>query len=167
MGNIKLIQAYLADFSYIKSTVSILQQNYETKNARRYYIDKIFLFYFCNIFKIGEIGATFSNFAVLRCKLNGHCRKIPDIFFNFFYLNCFPSPYLSRAVCPVKISHNCRFQKNLVQTNIQYISYIIWIYYYQCRGSGYLNWIRICDPKSILSKSLPNKQFFYYIELKV
>ena len=68
-------------------------------------IKKKFL-YFCNIFKIGKIGAIFSNFAVSRCKLNGHCRKIPDIFFSFFvYNNCFPSPYLSRAVCPVKISH--------------------------------------------------------------
>ena len=62
--------------------------------------------YFCNIFKIGKIGAIISNFAVLRCKLNGHYRKNQDIFFKyFFYKNCFPSPYLSRAVCPVKISH--------------------------------------------------------------
>ena len=61
--------------------------------------------YFCNIFKIGKIGAIFSNFTVLGCKLNGHCRKIPDIFFNFFYRTCFPSPYLSRAVCLVNISH--------------------------------------------------------------
>ena len=56
------------------------QKSYKTKKNRRYYIDKIFLFYFCNTLKIVKIRAIFSNFAVLRCKLNGHCRKIPDIF---------------------------------------------------------------------------------------
>ena len=61
--------------------------------------------YFCNIFKIGKIGAIFSNFAFLQCKLNGQCRKIPDIFSFLLYKNCSPSPYLSRVVCPVKISH--------------------------------------------------------------
>ena len=47
---------------------------------------KIFFFYFCNILKIGKIGAIISNFAVLRCKLNGHYRKNPDIFFKYFFL---------------------------------------------------------------------------------
>ena len=59
---------------------------------------KYFFCYFCNIFKISKIRAIFSNFAVIRCKFNGHCRKIPDIFFNFFYKNCVPSSFLSRAV---------------------------------------------------------------------
>ena len=79
-------------------------------SADTMYIDRIIFIYFCNIFKIGKIGAIFSNFAVLRCKLNGHYRKIPDIFFKFFffYKNCFPSPNLSRAVCPVKISHKLK-----------------------------------------------------------
>ena len=55
----------------------------------------IYIFFFCNIFPIIQIRAIFSNFAVLPCKLNGHCRKIPDMFFIiFFYKNCFPSPYL-------------------------------------------------------------------------
>ena len=52
-----------------------------------------FFIFFCNIFKIGKIGAIFSSFAVLRCKLNGQYRKNPDIFFKyFFYKNCFPNP---------------------------------------------------------------------------
>ena len=39
-------------------------------------------------------------------KLNGHYRKKSRNFFQIFFLqNFFPSPYLSRAVCPVKISH--------------------------------------------------------------
>ena len=61
---------------------------------------KYFLFYFCNIFKIGKIKAIFSNFS------NGQCRKIPDFF--FFYKNCYPSPYLSRAVGLVKLSHKMK-----------------------------------------------------------
>ena len=56
-----------------------------------------------NILKIGKIRAVLSNFAGLRCKINSHCRKIPDI--SFFYKNCFPSPYLPRAVRPVKLSY--------------------------------------------------------------
>ena len=47
---------------------------------------RYFFFYFCNIFKIGKIGAITSNFAVLRCKLNGRYRKNPDIFFQIFFL---------------------------------------------------------------------------------
>ena len=48
----------------------------KTKNVRRCYIDKIF-FFICSIFsKLVKIRAIFSNFDVLRCKLNGHYRKI-------------------------------------------------------------------------------------------
>ena len=58
-----------------------------------------YFFYFCNIFKIGKIRAIFSNFAVLRCKLNGPSRKIPNIFLKFLFTKIvslvltFPGPF--------------------------------------------------------------------------
>ena len=60
-------------------------KSYKTKNVHRYSIDKIFFLNFCNIFKICKIRAIFANFDVLLCKLNGHYRKIPDIFFQFLF----------------------------------------------------------------------------------
>ena len=55
-------------------------------SAGTMYIDKIKFCYICNIFIIGKIRAIFSNFAVLRCELNGH---FPDII-SFFFQKCFP-----------------------------------------------------------------------------
>ena len=70
---------------YIRGISPFYSKSYKTKTVRRYFIDKILFSYFCVFFKIGKIRAIYRNFAVLRCKLNGHFRKNLDIFSMFLF----------------------------------------------------------------------------------
>ena len=77
-------------------------------------IKYFFLFIFAIFSKLVKSEPYLAILLFYNVNLTTTVAKFPTFFSNFlFYKNCFPSPYLSRAVCPVKISH-----KNLVQANV-------------------------------------------------
>ena len=77
------------------------RNSYKTKTVRQYYIDNFFFFSFLQYFQNCKYLAILLFYDV---NLTAAVAKFPTFFSIFFYKNCFPSPFLSRAVWHVKLS---------------------------------------------------------------